>query len=709
LRQDSGWLFDVYIKNDHAILWIRCEDGRMLRLEDAYVPFFHVKPVDLKAEQDLLYHLPELDGVGKAFSERKKTSLESAAESAVIRVEASGTGSFRSLVDGLEASRFVERVYGVDFRHSQRYLLTQLKVEPTSKVVVEHDDGRLTRLEKVDDSRELIPPPFTILRFRVGYEPTGRGRVITRIDTVSKNSEKRFEGAEHEIIASFVSYVKQVDPDIIFCPKCDEFTFPLLQGRAMANHAGLELGRAHDGEQVKAQGSFSGRAVLGDVFYGYTSDDWGIAGLVERARFAFLPIGLATRWKSNKSIDTRNSFELMERGYVIPRESYFESARRLTELVRRDRGGITITPEVGLHENVAALDFDSQFPNIIMRDGLSYEGNGYDDQAFRLIPTVIAPFTNRRLWLKKLKKTFPKGTDLRRYCEQRIETLKMIAVTQYGIAGCCWNRLGNVLTFEEINKASRNAMITAKSTAEAGGFKIIYGDIDSLFVQKSRATKEDYEELAAKMARASNLPMSLDRHFRFVGFLPLRRDSNSSALKRYFGLTYDGEVEARGIELRRSDTPELIREFQTLLIGQMLDCQGLREVYSAGIERGRELVRKTLALVNGGKIESDMLTVTRTLRKPVNQYRASAAHASAAVQLLASGQEVEAGDGIGFVYANAEHQNPLCRVVLPGHSDNYDRRMYSKLVVEAARTVFNALGVEPFPSVDSSQSKLPLA
>jgi DNA polymerase-2 len=695
MSHDIGWLLDVYVRNDRAILWIRCEDGRVLRLEDSYTPFFHVKPVDEGAERQLLYQLPECEGVRAASVERKKTSLESPREDRVIKVETCGTKPYRKLVDGLDRSRFVESVYGADFLHSQLYLLTQLKVEPTSKVLFEHENGWVTHMMKMDDSKELAPPPFAMLRFRLGYDTAGRGRFITRIDTIFREEQRSFEGNEAELLSSFVLYVNEADPDLVFCPKCDEFTFPLLQERARMNRVELDLGRANDdGEQVKAQGSFSGRVVLGDVFYGYTSDDWGIAGLVERSRFAFLPMGLATRWKSNRSIDSRNSFELIERGYVIPRESYFECARSLGELVRRDRGGITITPELGLHENVAALDFDSQFPNIIMRDGLSYEGNGYENQAFRLIPAVIAPFTNRRLWLKKLKKTLPKGTALRRYCEQRIETLKLISVTQYGIAGCCWNRLGNVLTFEAINKASREAMVKAKRTAEKNGFRIIYGDVDSLFVQKAGASRTDYEELAAEISRETDLPMSLDRHFRFVGFLPMRSCEGSSALKRYFGLTFDGDIDARGVELRRSDTPELLRQFQVMLIGEMLNCRDLAEVYSEGVRRGRDLVSRTLALIEGGRVDSGMLAVTRSLRKPVGEYSASVAHRSAAVQLLTQGREVDVGDEIQFVYLDSEHSNPLCRVRLPDSPNGrYDKKMYSKLAIETARTVFSGMGL----------------
>ena len=87
MSQDSGWLFDVYIRNDRAILWIRCEDGRVLRLEDRYVPFFHLKAVDKEAEQQLLYQLPECEGVRAAFVEGRQTSLESPREEPVIRIE----------------------------------------------------------------------------------------------------------------------------------------------------------------------------------------------------------------------------------------------------------------------------------------------------------------------------------------------------------------------------------------------------------------------------------------------------------------------------------------------------------------------------------------------------------------------------------------------------------------------------------------------
>jgi len=37
------------------------------------------------------------------------------------------------------------------------------------------------------------------------------------------------------------------------------------------------------------------------------------------------------------------------------------------EIMEKDKGGLLFSPVVGLHENAAELDFESMFPNIIIR------------------------------------------------------------------------------------------------------------------------------------------------------------------------------------------------------------------------------------------------------------------------------------------------------------------------------------------------------
>jgi DNA polymerase elongation subunit (family B) len=75
-----------------------------------------------------------------------------------------------------------------------------------------------------------------------------------------------------------------------------------------------------------------------------------------------------------------------------------------------------ISPQIGLHENVVALDYDSEYANLIVNHNLSYEtvtlgegGKGVvvqKQQQFNkkkgLLPTIVERFLKRQLYFKKM-------------------------------------------------------------------------------------------------------------------------------------------------------------------------------------------------------------------------------------------------------------------------------------------------------------------
>ena len=67
---------------------------------------------------------------------------------------------------------------------------------------------------------------------------------------------------------------------------------------------------------------------------------------------------------------------MIGRGHVIldnfNRRTY-EHIRTLAEIVDQDKAGMIFSPKVGLHENVAVLDFNDEFANIIVNNNISYE------------------------------------------------------------------------------------------------------------------------------------------------------------------------------------------------------------------------------------------------------------------------------------------------------------------------------------------------
>ena len=225
-----------------------------------------------------------------------------------------------------------------------------------------------------------------------------------------------------------------------------------------------------------------------------TLDKFGFEGLIEMCRFGFLPLDLVAKYGMNRLIDSRNCYELIQRGFVIPKNnntSNHEHIRTIEELVSSDRGGMIISPLTGLHENVVVLDYDNQYANLIVSHNLSYEtvlsnveqGNQSKNKN-GMLPTVVEKFLNRRLCYESLSKELSEESREYLWSKQRIDSNKNILVCLYGTTGSLWNRFGNVLVFEEINKLSREILIKTKDIVQKSGYELIYADTDSVFLKK---------------------------------------------------------------------------------------------------------------------------------------------------------------------------------------------------------------------------------
>jgi DNA polymerase elongation subunit (family B) len=192
-------------------------------------------------------------------------------------------------------------------------------------------------------------------------------------------------------------------------------------------------------------------------------DNLGLAGLIERCRFSFYPLDLAAKYGMNRIIDGRNCYELIQRGFVITENNKakinHEHIRTIEELVSRDKGGMIISPQTGLHENALVLDYDSEYANLIVNHNLSYEtvlskkGEQVNKSQNKkgLLPIVVKKYLKRQLHFKELLKELSEDSKEYLWCQQRIDSLKNILVCLYGTTGSLWNRYGNVLVFEEIN------------------------------------------------------------------------------------------------------------------------------------------------------------------------------------------------------------------------------------------------------------------
>lgn len=276
------------------------------------------------------------------------------------------------------------------------------------------------------------------------------------------------------------------------------------------------------------------------------------------------------------------------------------------------------------------------------------------------------------------------------WCEQRQLALKEVLVCDYGYSGCFANRFGNLVTYQTINQIARDTLVQSMNIAQSLKFRIIYGNNDSLFVSRPDATGEDYEDLASTIAMKVGLPMALDKHFKFLVLLP-QKSRQLGAANHFYGKLVDDGFECRGIELRRGDTPPLIKRFQGRLMEILLDAESAEEVRTRGIERAWKFVESFCDELKSEEHDTEDFMFSRVLRKPLHAYRSMAPHVAAAWNLSLGGSRVEEGDLVEYVFVS-KHRNPLRRVQpkIDNEVSRMDYERYSDLIVEAANSILGA-------------------
>lgn len=292
----------------------------------------------------------------------------------------------------------------------------------------------------------------------------------------------------------------------------------------------------------------------------------------------------------------------------------------------------------------------------------------------------------------------------------RIMVLKNILVSLYGTTGSFWNRLANVDTFEEINRLSRQILIKTKDIVQGLGFDLVYADTDSVFLKKNGATLEDFKSVKEGLAKEIDLPISIENCYKFLVLLPLEADEKMEALKHYFGITHSNELIVRGIEVRRHDSPNFIKDFQTELLYTLFDCKDSAEVPSKGYENALLLVTKTIDRVMTGEIKIKDLVLSKILRQDLYKYTSLFPHVSAALQLSEAGMQLVRGNTVQYIYTDAAHTNPLRRVtpidfIDEAKEQGYDKTKYREMLLEAAETVLGHFGFDSTLYGDTGRKK----
>ncbi|NIN53508.1 MAG: hypothetical protein GTO23_10205 [Nitrososphaeria archaeon] len=663
-----GWLLDPYVRKRHAILWFKTDEGRVLQLRDRHHPVFLAEPYeDFTAEQvEYLFESHPLvwsTSIVERYPTLRREWLEKVVEVRVDRAD-----DLDQVLRYADSLPEVGQIYNTGLIAIQWHLIYR-QAPPSSLCEVMESDGCVTSLRRLDDDDKVEPPPFKTIQFEISDSSE-----ITRIDVHDEwySLIASFKGAEASVLGDFQRLIRYEDPDLVVTSSPITTTRHVLHRAACCGHD-FRFGREGN--------TFHGRVLVGSSSF----QDMGLAGLIERARFTYAPIGISHDWEAGKTIDSRQCAEAVRLDVMVPpMRGGFGFSQSAWDLVRHDKGGMVFSPRSGLHENVGALDFESMFPHIIVRRNVSYEtvtNEGVDNKIDGFLGKITEPFLERRRRFKHLRNSFPKLSREWWYCQQRQRTLKLFLVVYYGYSGCYANRFANVHVFQQINKEARTAMVQALNTAQEHEYEVIYGPFDSLFVKKQDAETKDFEGLASEISEVTGLPMGLDNHFKFLVLLTKTTDPNMVVANRYYGKLSDGSPFYRGIELRRHDTPPFIYRMQEEMIKTLFDTEDVNLVLSEQLHKALCIADKAYRDVLFGRVDPEELVISKRLRREVKEYKARQPHIVAA--MLGEAEEMSR-----YILVNTENSNPYRRVMPADMIDDshkaYDRKKYAGLVRRAA-------------------------
>ncbi|MET0988720.1 MAG: DNA polymerase II [Steroidobacteraceae bacterium] len=355
------------------------------------------------------------------------------------------------------------------------------------------------------------------------------------------------------------------------------------------------------------------------------------------------------------------------------------------------QGGHVLEPVTGLHRNVWVFDFKSLYPSIIRSfniDPLSYVAEPGTDST--LIHTPGGAFQREPAILPRmLDELFPRREAAKKAGDAVAgNAIKILMNSFYGVLGTPACRFYNPALANSITGTGREILLWSKAWFEDAGFKVLYGDTDSLFVHSGmdepQATEEHGRALAsrlnAELARylserwrvSSRLELKFEKLYRKL-FLPRARHSTRGASKRYAGLHYGKDtVEFIGMEVVRRDWTALAKQVQRELYRRLFADEPV-DVYLA------EVVQQ----VRAGHLD-DALVYRKNLRKQASDYTATTPPHVAAARKSTEGS----GRLISYVMTTAGPE-PIDNIQHPIDREHY----VVKQIKPVAEPVLETLGL----------------
>ncbi len=523
---------------------------------------------------------------------------------------------------------------------------------------------------------------------------------IIVIGVKSGNFEEIYHGDdEREVILKFVNTIKKLDPDVIVGYNQDAFDWPYLKKRAEKHGIRLDIGRDRSELTIKGgRPKIAGRLNVDLYDIALKMSDVKVKKLENVAEYLGTKVEIAdieakdiykywTKGEREKVLryarqDVLNTYFIAEellpmhyelaklirlplddvtrigRGkqvdYLLLSEAHRigEVAPNPLEVEESYEGAFVLEPAKGLHENVICLDFAAMYPSIMIAYNISPDtlvrgkcddcyiapevGHKFRKNPDGFFRRILKMLIERRMEIKRRMKELDPRSHEYRLLDIKQSALKVLINSIYGYTGWTLARWYCRECAEATTAWGRHCIKKSIKIATDMKFNVLYGDTDSLFIKKDALSLDELENEALKLIErlSKELPIQIeiDEYYTAIFFVEK---------KRYAGLTRDGRIVVKGLEVRRGDWCELAKKIQRAVIEITLK--------ERNPEKALKYVKDVIEDIRRGKIPLEDYVIYKGLTKPPSKYESKQAHVKAALKAMEMGIVYPVGSKVGFV------------------------------------------------------------
>jgi len=417
------------------------------------------------------------------------------------------------------------------------------------------------------------------------------------------------------------------------------------------------------------------------------------------------------RSSSSSSVETKLMFETKNEDKIIPNIPKGDIISIRND--NRYQGGFVKSPEIGLHKDIAVLDFRSFHPSIIISFNISPEtlniencknekisplDDGFCQDKKATIPKMLEEILNKRIKLKQKMKDLNKNSSQYKQIYAEQWSLKILLNSTYGYLAYSRARWYCFKCARSILKYTHKYIHNVFEEAEKFNLKTIYSDTDSAFVlYKNKKDIFNFLDYINKKLPGV-LYLSLDNIYKRGLFVSKKQDEKS-AKKRYALIDEQNNLKITGFEYVRRDWSNIARNTQKQVLDILLKTGNVKDA--------EKVVIKIINRIKEGKIELKDLAIITKIKKPLDKYDSIGPHIAAAINAIKKGYIFNSGDYIKYIITtNGNSISEKARIL--ELAKDYDKEYYiNNQIIPAVKSIFEVFDYDESKlKSEPSQKKL---